>query len=215
MHGNYSSSGTVDLFHHLQHHLWGNVPLVSMFLSAPASGQAFSSLGRQQSVYLALGQVWGHRRVGFLSSSNIPRLEGIWVAASSGGRGWGWGWGKREAMPVVKGLLAEVWRVGKREGCGQAEVAVSILCGLFVISRLYGVRYSSALVCSGFKVLILLFWFFLFHSGSPDLGMSLYTQAHKVAVLSSQTPPPGLIFFFSSLWVHEWLGIFLRSLVSG
>lgn len=56
-------------------------------------------------------------------------------------------------MPVVKGLLAEVWRVGKREGCGQAEVAVSILCGLFVISRLYRVHYSLALVCPGFKVL--------------------------------------------------------------
>lgn len=80
----YSSSGTGDLIHHLKH-IWENAPQVSMFLSAPASGRASSSLWPQQSVYLALGQVWGHRRVGFLSSPNILRLEGIWVAASPGG----------------------------------------------------------------------------------------------------------------------------------
>ena len=31
------------------------------------------------------------------------------------------GWRKGKAMPVVKGLLAEVWRVGRREGCTEVE----------------------------------------------------------------------------------------------
>lgn len=114
MHGNYSSSGTGDLTHHLQHQLWENLPLMFNVSLCPSSRPSPQLSPAPAECLLGSGAGLGPRRVGFLSSPKVLRLEGVWVAASVGGRGWG----KGEVMPVVKGLLAEVWRVGQREGCG-------------------------------------------------------------------------------------------------
>ena len=119
-------------------------------------------------------------------------------------------------MPVVKGLLAEVWRVGKEEGCGWAEVAVCSLCGLFVISRLYRVSYSLALVCSRFKVLILLFWLSLFHSGNRFGGSPLNSSTRGCcSVPANSTSRLYLLFQFPvgpGVAGHFSQGIFLRAL---
>lgn len=101
-----------------------------------------------------------------------------------------------EALPVVKGLWAEVWRVGRREGLGRWKER--LLSSGWVVCHVQTIQsklHSSASVCSRFKVLILLFCFFLFHSWSPDLGMPLSPQV-CCNVSANSTSRPCLLFQF-------------------
>lgn len=115
MHGNYSASGTGDLIHHLQHHLWENVPLVSMLL-CPSVRPGLQLPPAPAECLLGSRAGLGPQESGLPQQPQHPKAGRHLGSCQPGG--WGWGWGKREAMPVVKGLLAEVWRMGKREGCG-------------------------------------------------------------------------------------------------